>query len=58
MDVEKKVDCFNLDFDAIDYIEKIADEKFDGNKSMALRQIIKEHADRERGWKFWQKGAK
>ena len=55
MDVEKKVDCFNLDFDAIDYIEKIADEKFDGNKSMALRQIIKEHADRECGWKWWQK---
>ena len=55
---ERKVEAYNLDYATIDYIEKIADEKFDGNKSMALRQIIKEHADRERGWKFWQKGAK
>ena len=48
----------NSDFDCSEYITKVADEKFDGNKSMALRQIIKEHADRERGWKWWQKGAK
>jgi len=55
---ERKVEAYNLDYESLDYIQRIADEKFDGNKSMALRQIIKEHADRERGWKFWQKGAK
>ena len=55
---ESKVDAFNLDFESLDYITKIADEKFDGNRSMALRYIIKEHQDGGKGWKFWQRGDK
>ena len=55
---ESKVDAFNLDFASLDYITKIADEKFDGNRSMALRYIIKEHQDGGKGWKFWNRGDK
>ena len=53
-----KVEAYNLDKETRDYIKAVAAEHCEGNRSQALRKIIREHRDGGRGWKFWQKGRK
>jgi len=40
---KKDISAFNLDTKSIEYITDIADQHYDGNRSMALRFIIAEH---------------
>ena len=55
---DKKGETFYIDEVVSEYITKVAAEHCEGNRSQALRKIIREHRDGGRGWKFWQKGRK